>query len=55
VSIAGCRFTVATNGHALDGRAIYNFLPERLPVNEQKAEILIHSSSKNFQPGTTAQ
>jgi hypothetical protein len=24
-----------------DGWAIYNFLPERLPVNEQKGEIFI--------------
>jgi hypothetical protein len=30
---------VTGNGHVGDGWAIYNFLPERLPVNEQKVEI----------------
>jgi hypothetical protein len=38
-----------------DGWAIYNFRPERLPVNEQKVEIMIYSSIDNFQSGTTAQ
>jgi hypothetical protein len=39
VSIAGCRFTVATNGHVLAMNwAIYNFLLERQPVSEQKAD-----------------
>jgi hypothetical protein len=38
-----------------DGWAIYNFLPERLPVNEQKAEIIILLFNRVFSGGTTAQ
>jgi hypothetical protein len=30
------------------GWAIYNFLPERLPVNEQKAEIFILLPNREF-------
>ena len=38
-----------------DGWAIYNFLPERLPVNEQKAEIFILLLNRVFSAGTAAQ
>jgi hypothetical protein len=31
-----------------DGWAIYNFLPERLPVNEQKVEIFILLLNREF-------
>ena len=41
---------MAAYGHALDGRAIYNFQSELQPVNEQIVEILIHSSIENFHP-----
>jgi len=38
-----------------DGWAIYNFLPERLPVNEQKVEIFILLLNRVFSAGTAAQ
>jgi len=38
-----------------DGWAIYNFLPERLPVNEQKVEIFILLFNSVFSAGTAAQ
>jgi len=38
-----------------DGWAIYNFLLERLPVNEQKVEIFILLLNRVFSAGTTAQ
>ena len=31
-----------------DGWAIYNFLPERLPVNEQKAEVFLLLLNREF-------
>jgi len=37
-----------------DGWAIYNFLPEPLPVNEQKVEILILLLNSAFSARTTA-
>jgi hypothetical protein len=36
-----------------DGGAIYNFLPERLPSNEQKVEIFILLLNSVFSAGTT--
>jgi len=43
---------IAANVHALAmaGQFI-TFCPNVCPVNEQKVEILIHSSIDNFQPG----
>jgi hypothetical protein len=38
-----------------DGWAIYNFLPERLPVNEQKVEIFILLLNSVFSAGTADQ
>jgi hypothetical protein len=35
--------------------AIYNFLPERLPVNEQKVEIFILLLNRVFSAGTASQ
>jgi hypothetical protein len=37
-----------------DGWAIYNFLPERLPVNEQKVDIFILLLNKVFSARTAA-
>jgi len=38
-----------------DGWAIYNFLLERLPVNEQKVEIFILLLNREFSARTAAQ
>jgi hypothetical protein len=50
-----CHNSCSLRSRIGDGWAIYNFLPERLPVNEQKAEIFILLLNSVFSAGTTAQ
>ena len=43
------------NVETLDGGAFNDFSARnKSTINEQKDDILIHSSIENFQPGTTA-